>query len=110
MAASQPTTPRPLRAAALLAAGQGVAILAAGLVQLGLTIFGDPDNLGRALLAARTPVVVVQLLALPVGWSLAFDAGRGYIGLPLLVLAGVILLLLFTPDSIAALDREPDGR
>src|SRR4051794_23902852 len=130
MAASPTAAPRPLRVAALLTAVEGAGLVVAGLVQLGLTAFGDPEDVGRALFvgvfavlvgiglvllaraldrrrrAARTPVVVVQLLALPVGYSLTFDADRVYVGLPLLVLAVVILLLLFTPESLSALDRS----
>jgi hypothetical protein len=67
---------------------------------------------GRSLLrlrpAARTPVVVLELLALPVAYSLAFQAHRVAYGGPILVAALAVLYLLFTPPSRAALDREPD--
>jgi hypothetical protein len=65
---------------------------------------------GRALLglrpAARTPVVVIELLALPVSYSLAFSAHRLGYGAPILVSALVVLYLLFTPTARASLDRE----
>jgi hypothetical protein len=68
----------------------------------------------RALLrlrpAARTPVVVLQLLALPVAYSLAFQAGLVEYGGPVLVVALAVLFLLFTPPARAVLDREPPGR
>jgi hypothetical protein len=57
--------------------------------------------------AARTPVVVLQVLALPVGYSMAFQAGVVAYGGPILVAAVVVLYLLFTPPARAALDREP---
>jgi hypothetical protein len=56
--------------------------------------------------SARTPVVVLQLLALPVSYSLAFQAGLMDVGGPILVAALVVLYLLFTPPARAALDRD----
>lgn len=56
--------------------------------------------------AARTPVVVLQILALPVSYSLGFQAGRIAIGGPILIVALLVLYLLFTPPSRAALDRD----
>jgi hypothetical protein len=68
----------------------------------------------RALLrlhpAGRTPVVVLQLLALPVAYSLAFQAGLVEYGGPVLVVALAVLFLLFTPPARAVLDRDPPGR
>ena len=65
---------------------------------------------GRALLrmrpAARTPVVVIELLALPVSYSLAFQADRVAYGGPIIVSALGVLYLLFTPPSRAVLDRD----
>lgn len=57
--------------------------------------------------AARTPVIVLQLLALPVSYSLAFQADRYDYGGPILVAALLVLYLLFTPPVRAVLDR-PD--
>lgn len=55
--------------------------------------------------AARTPVVVLQVLAVPVAYSLAFQAHRVGYGGPILVSALAVLYLLFTPPARAVLDR-----
>ena len=60
----------------------------------------------RCRSAARTPIVVLQLLAIPVSYSLGFQAGRIAIGGPMLLAAFAVLYLLFTPPSRAALDRD----
>jgi hypothetical protein len=64
----------------------------------------------RALLrlrpAARSPIVVLQLLALPVSYSLWFQAGRVGYGAPIMIAALAVLFLLFTPPARAALDRD----
>jgi hypothetical protein len=96
------------------------------------TLTGSPDSIGRALLAAaitllgaavlgacargiyhhrpvaRTPVVVLELLALPVGYSLGFQAGRIGYGGPIVASALVVLYLVFTPPARAALDHQRD--
>jgi hypothetical protein len=64
-------------------------------------------GLRRLRPAARTPVIVIQLLAVPVAYSLAFQAGRIEYGGPLLVVALGVLFLLFTPPARAVLDRDP---
>ena len=84
-----------LLAAALAAAG-GLLLLLAG------------RGLSRLRPAARTPVIVIELLALPVAYSLAFQAHRVAYGGPILLAALAVLYLLFTPPARAALDREPD--
>lgn len=56
--------------------------------------------------AARTPVVVLQVLALPVSYSLAFQADRVGYGAPVMVSALAVLYLLFTPPAREVLDRE----
>jgi hypothetical protein len=48
---------------------------------------------------------VLQLLALPVGYSLAFQAGLPGYGGPILVLAVAELYLLFTPESRSSFPR-----
>ncbi len=112
---------------------QSLALLAAAGVLISKTISGHPDDVGRALFsaalaiggaavlgfaarglwhrrpAARTPVVVLQLLAIPVSYSLAFQANRPGYGAPILIGALAVLYLLFTPPSRAVLDREPPG-
>jgi len=110
---------------------QSLALLVAAGLLVAKTLGGHPDSVGRALLgaalalgtaatlglgarglmglrpAARTPIVVLQLLALPVGYSLAFQAGLLAYGAPILVGALAVLYLLFTPAARAALDRDP---
>ena len=64
---------------------------------------------GRGLLglrpSARSPILLLELLALPVGFSLGIQAGRLLAGIPVLVSALAVLALLFTPTARAALDR-----
>src|SRR5215467_11238842 len=101
MIAHSGDAPAPLqvRAAAGVVIVQAAALFAAAAVLIVKTIAGHPDSVARALLgaalaligtavllacargllalrwAARTPVVVLELLALPVGYSLGFQAG-----------------------------------
>ena len=57
--------------------------------------------------APRSPVVAVQIVALPVGWTLTGTNGRPEIGLPVLVLAVAVLALLFgTAGARDALARD----
>jgi hypothetical protein len=122
--------PGQVRAATAVVALEALALLAAAGVLLFKTAFGDPDSVGRAmsdvglaifgamLLAfaargllrlspsARTPVLVLQLLALPVSYSLAFQAHRVEYGGPILVAALAVIYLLFTPPAREALDRD----
>lgn len=121
--------PRTLQAAVVLAALEALALLAGAVVTLVKTITGTPDDLARALLlaalavagaailllsgrgllrlspTARTPVLVMQLLALPVAYSLWFQADLPGYGAPILVAALVTIYLLFAPPSRQALDR-----
>jgi hypothetical protein len=125
--------PRPLLVACVIIALESLALVLAAALILIKTATGTPDSLGRALLdaafalmgalvlgmgargllhlrpAARTPVVVLQILALPVSYSLAFQAGRVGYGGPILVAALAVAYLLFTPPVRAALDRDPPG-
>jgi hypothetical protein len=50
-------------------------------------------------------VVLIQLLTLPVTYSLALQAGHLLVGGPILVAALAVLALLFTPSARHALDR-----
>ena len=123
--------PAQVRIAAALIGLESLALLLAAGILVAKTLSGHPDSIGRALLAAalaiggavalglgarglgrlrpaaRTPMLVLQLLALPVGYSLAFQAGLVGYGAPILVGALTVLYLLFTPPARAALDREP---
>jgi hypothetical protein len=118
-----------VRLAALVAAAESAALLGLGLFYVVKTAVQRPDSYGRALFGAlfalaggallvllaravrqarswaRSPVLVLQLLALPVGYSLAFQAGLPVYGGPILLLAAAELYLLFTPQSRAAFDR-----
>jgi len=120
--------------AAALVAVEGAALAVLAVAEVVSTVVSDPASvtlalvtaafaaaggallflLARALVAlrpaARSPVVALQLLALPVGWTLTGTNGRPEIGLPVLVLAGAVLLLLFgTAEARDALAR-PDRR
>lgn len=121
--------PSQVRAAAAIIGLEALGLVAAAVVLLVKIITGHPDSLvaalletamalgGAALLAAsargllhlrpssRAPVMVLQLLALPVGYSLAFQAGLVAYGGPILLAALGTLYLLFTPPAREALDR-----
>jgi hypothetical protein len=123
--------PRPLKIACVLVGLESLALLAAAGFIVVSTITGTPDSVGRALLdaafallgalvlalclrgllrlspVARTPVILLQLLAVVVSYSLAFQAGRVGYGGPIFVAALATLYLLFTPPVRAVLDREP---
>ena len=132
MAESRPArAPRPVLAAAALVAVEGAALLVLAVVNVVLTALDDAGSvplalagalllaifgaalllLARALRAlrppARSPVVAVQIVALPVGWTLASTNGRPEIGVPVLVLAIAVLVLLFaTAEARDALARN----
>jgi F420-0:gamma-glutamyl ligase len=123
--------PRPLRAACVVLGLECLGLLSITGFLVISTLTGSPNSVGRALLgaamalcgalalaagargllrlspAARTPIVVIQLLAIPVSYSLAFQAGRVGYGGPILIAALSVIYLLFTPPVRAALDREP---
>ena len=122
--------PGPIRAACAILGLEALALLATAGFLVFDTIVGTPHSVAGALLGAlfavggaavialgargllrlrpvaRTPVVVLQLLALPVAYSLAFQAGLVGYGGPILVAALSVLYLLFTPPARAVLDRE----
>jgi hypothetical protein len=121
--------PGPLKAACALLAVEALGLLAGGIVLLVDTLTGHPTDRASAVLtaafavagaaalvfglrgllrlrpAARTPMVVLQVLAVPVGYQLAFDSERPEWGWPVLLVAVAILYLLFTPPVRAVLDR-----
>ncbi len=137
MAEDAPGTPSAvpgqIRVATVLIWGEAVGLVATAVLLLVKTVVGRPTSLAGAVLgavmalagaavlaaaarallrlrpAARTPVVVLELLALPVAYSLAFQAGLVEYGGPLLVVALAVLFLLFSPPARAVLDREPPG-
>jgi hypothetical protein len=122
--------PGPVRLASAVVGLEAVALLVGAVFLLIDSIVGNPNSVSRALLdaaaallgavvlglctrgllrlhpAARTPVVVLEILAIPVGYDIAFPAGRVAIGAPILFGALAVLYLLFTPPARAALDRE----
>lgn len=122
--------PGQLRAACVILLAEAAALVAVMVIVLVKTVAGNPDSIGRALSdaglaaagalllllgvrglarlrpAARTPVIVMQLLALPVAYSLAFQAHRAAYGGPILVAALAVIYLLFTPPARAVLDRD----
>lgn len=127
----QGAAPRPVRQAAGLVAVEGVALLALAVVEVVSTLVGDPASVSLALVTAvfaaatgalllwlarklvelrdvaRTPVVVLQLLALPIGWNLTGTVGRPELGVPVLLLAVAVLSLLFgSEEARAALRRN----
>ncbi|HEY9475644.1 MAG TPA: hypothetical protein VIS06_17565 [Mycobacteriales bacterium] len=122
-------SPRPVRLAALVAAAEGLAlvglacffvvelvastpsdvdiVLATVVFQLlgGVLLFLVAWGLYRVRRWSRSPSVVLQLLFLPVGYTLTFQAGQPWWGLPVLALAVVELYLLFTPEARQAFDQ-----
>ena len=83
------------------------ALLQAVLAVVGaLVLAGCARALARLRPGARTPALVLQLLALPVAYSLWFQGdGHPQYGAPIAVLALVTIYLLFAPPSRQALDR-----
>jgi hypothetical protein len=124
--------PKQIRNAAVVILIEALGLLVGAAVLIIKTATGHPNNIWRALLdaafavgcalilalcarginrlspAARTPIMIIQLLALPVSYDLAFQAGLVGYGVPILIAALVVLYLIFTPPARAALDRVPD--
>ena len=83
------------------------AFTVAGFALLGAAILAlCARGLRNSVPSARTPVALVQLLALPVCYSLGFQAGKYLVALPIMCLALAILVLLFTPSANMELDRN----
>ncbi|MEO6701117.1 MAG: hypothetical protein ABIP57_06420 [Jatrophihabitantaceae bacterium] len=109
-----------LESAGLLIAAIVLAVLAvvhsstrlwAALAIVGFALFGAVvlAVCARGLLelrpSARSPIVLVQVLALPVGYSLGIQAGRALVGVPIMLVALAVLILLLQRSSRTALDR-----
>jgi hypothetical protein len=131
---SRVSAPTGLRIACTLIGLQALGLVVAAAVLLIQTLTGHPTDRASALLgaafavaaaaafgfgargllqlrpAARTPIVVLEVLTVPVAYSLAFDSGRYAYGAPILLVALVVLYLLFTPPVRAVLDREDPVR
>jgi hypothetical protein len=128
--ANQSTLPGQLRVAIALIGLEALGLLSLAVVLLIKTITGHPHSLPAALLgvamtlfgaavlvlcarglaalspSARAPVVVIELIALPVSYTLAFQAGLVGYGAPILVIALAVLYLVFAPPVREVLDRE----
>ncbi len=130
-AAGQPVSdlPQTVRVAAGITAAEALALIGAAIALIVLTIVHTTTRLwaafaivGFALLAAailllcarglmhltpaaRSPVILLQLLAVPVAFSLGFQAGRLLIAGPILLCSVAVLVLLLTPSARRALDR-----
>lgn len=123
--------PRTVRLAAALVAVEGLALVGLAVAEAVSTVVSDAASISLALVtaalaaaggalllwlarllldlrpAARSPAVVVQLIALPVGYNLVGTSGRPELGVPVLALAAAVLVLLFgAPDARAALGRD----
>jgi hypothetical protein len=122
----------PVRRAAVLLVTEAVAVLGFALVYAVGAVTGDALKPGGALVGgvmlavfaglivlvargvddlrgwARSPAIVVQLLALPIGIGLAY-ARVWLAAVPVVLLAGAVLYQLATPEARIAF-READGR
>ncbi len=122
--------PGAVRRAALVVAVESAALAAVALVLLWLTVTSEPDSVGRALAEvvyaslgagllgaaavglrrlsawARGPVVALQVLLGLLGYTLAFQADRPLIGVPVLALVAVELYLLATPEARLAFSQR----
>lgn len=123
--------PTQIRIAAGIIALEAVALVAAAGFLVDETVTGAPRKLSgslaligfalacaallalcaRGLLrlrpAARTPVFMLQLFAVPVAWSVSAQ-GNPEFGVPIVVAAVITIYLLFTPQAREALDRHID--
>ena len=118
--------PLPLRLAALLAALEGVLVVAYGVAEL-LSVTGSRAAMGltatvfflvygaalvyfawaltRLRSWARSPVVLAQLIQVLIGWS--FRGGATALTVGLIVSGVAVLVGVFHPASLRALSREP---
>ena len=125
----QPRAPRTVLLAALLVAVEGAALIVLAGVEAVSTLVSDAASVTLALVTAaaaagggalllwlarslaglrkwaRSPVVVLQLIALPIGYNLITPSGRPELGVPVLALAAATLVLLGTAEARAALER-----
>ncbi|MDQ0992987.1 hypothetical protein [Streptomyces sp. V3I7] len=133
--AAEGPRPRRLTYAAALAALEGAALLAAGVLMLVLGVTGDPDGrrqavtggvtvlvlallplfAARGLLLRRSwsrgPAVITQIMALPVAYSLLqADSVAIPAGIALAAVAVTSLVLLVNPATTRALGVKGPGR
>ena len=125
-----PQSSRVLPVAASIVAVEGVALVALALSYVGLILVGDPHNRGLALFgaalglafgvglflasrglrkgrrAAYSPILLAQIIAIPVGIGLV-QGHRALIAVAVLVPSAVVLvLLLFTPSGRSVVAGE----
>jgi hypothetical protein len=122
--------PRPLLTACLILGLEVLGLLATVIVFVVESLTGPTAHLARGLVgavfpliaaaalalcargllrmrpAARTPVVVLELIALPIAYTIAFQANHVGYGGAILIAALAVLYLLFTPPVREVLDRE----
>lgn len=111
---------------------QGAAVIIGGLIWGFRSITDKPDNLGASLAGAvfcigagllvirlgvalrgqrqwaRAPVIALEIILLPVGWSLTFQGGSKLYGIPVLAVAALLIYLLLSKPVSALLDRVVD--
>jgi hypothetical protein len=126
---STPIVPQTIRVAAGIVAAQAAALVGTAGVLVVLAIVHTTTLLwaafaiigfalvGAAVLAlcargllrlrpsSRSPIILIELICLPVTYSLGFQAGRIAVAAPIMAAAVVVLVLLFTPSARQALDR-----
>jgi hypothetical protein len=130
MTSGTPTLPAQLRVAVVLVGIEALGLAVLAVVLLIKTVTGHPHSVPAALLgvamsllaaavlvlcakglaamsaSARSPIVVIELIALPVSYTLTFQAGLVGYGAPILIIALAVLYLIFTPPARRVLDRE----
>jgi hypothetical protein len=72
-----------------------------------LALFWTARGLARSRRWSRSPSVLTQLLALPIGID-AMSTGAAWVGVPLLACAVVGLIGLFAPSTTGALAGDAD--
>ncbi|HEY2044196.1 MAG TPA: hypothetical protein VGH11_16090 [Jatrophihabitans sp.] len=126
---SAPIVPRTVRAAAAIVTAQAAALVVTAAVLAVLAVvhtttwlWGALAIIGFALLGAavlaicarglirlhpssRSPIVLVELICLPVTYSLGFQAGRILVAAPIMASAVAVLVLVFTRSAREGLDR-----
>jgi hypothetical protein len=127
-AAPPPGRDRPLVALAALVAVQAVGLVGIAVFYVVEMVVATTSDQGRAAVAAllalvcglglglvarglargrrwaRSPALVTQLLVAPVALGLV-QGGRWYVGLPLLVWAAAVVVLLFSPAVSVSLEE-----
>ena len=122
--------PPALRRAAIVVGIEAAAVAVGALAWLWLTVTSTPDSFARALAEvvilalvaaglgaaaiglsrvaswARGPVIAAQIFFGLSGFVAVFEAGRPLIGVPVLLVAAVVLYLLATPEARLAYLRR----